>query len=208
MDLYWLFKKLLNVSYIHVENSGDYQTERYGDTLFIYLESSNGNEDWKNNLDFPIKFKRRKGDIHFRCHRGFLRVWESIKIYLKDKIMDTGVNKIVVAGFSHGAGLAVFCYEYIWYHRPDLRDSLEGYGFGGPRVLWGNNARKIAHRWENFMLIRNIDDLITHLPPRFFGYFHVGSLLKIGEKGKYNKIDAHRPENYLIELEAYTKCNL
>lgn len=205
MDLYWLFKKLVSVSYIHVENSGDYAIERYGDTLFIYLESSNGNEDWKNNLDFPVKFKLRENDISFRCHRGFLRVWESIKPYLKKEIMDTGLNKIVVSGFSHGAGLAVLCYEYIWYHRPDLRESLEGYGFGGPRVLWGRNARKIAHRWQNFLLIRNIDDLITHLPPAFFGYFHVGSLIKIGEKGKYTKIDAHRPESYLIELKYKSK---
>ena len=39
MDLYWLFKRLLNVSYIHVENSGDYQTERYGDTLLFILKA-------------------------------------------------------------------------------------------------------------------------------------------------------------------------
>ena len=201
MDLYWLFKRLLSVSYIHVENSGDYKTERFGNTLYIYLESSDGNEDWKNNLDFPVKFKKREGDIHFRCHRGFLRVWESIKPYLKNEIMDTGVDKIVVAGFSHGAGLAVLCYEYIWYHRADLRDSLEGYGFGGPRVLWGKNAKKIAHMWQDFTLIRNIDDLITHLPPRVLGYFHIGKLMEIGEKGKYNRIDAHRPQSYLIELE-------
>ena len=201
MDLYWLFQKTLNICYTHVENSGDYATMRYGNTLFIFLESSNGKEDWKNNLDFPIKFKKRKGDISFRCHRGFLRVWESIKPYLQSEIMDTSVDKIVISGFSHGAGIAVFCYEYAWYHRADLRDSLEGYGFGGPRVLWGKNARRITHRWRNFMLIRNIDDLITHLPPKFLGYFHAGKLFEIGKKGKYNKIDAHRPENYLIELK-------
>lgn len=203
MDLYWLFNTTLNISYTHVENSGDYATERVGNTLYIFLESSNGNEDWKNNLDFPIKFSKRANDISFRCHRGFLRVWESIKPYLEKKIMDTSVDKIVVCGFSHGAGLAVLCYEYIWYNRSDLRGSIEGYGFGGPRVLWGKNARKIARRWDNFTLIRNIDDLITHLPPAFLGYFHAGKLLKIGEKGKYNKINAHRPESYLKELENY-----
>ena len=201
MDLFWLFKKLLSISYTHVENSGDFATERYGNTLFIYLEGSNGNEDWKNNLDFPVKFNRRKNDIPFRCHRGFLKVWESIKPYLTEKIMDKSINKIVVAGFSHGSALAVLCYEYIWYYRPDLRYSLEGYGFGGPRVLWGKNARKIAHRWDNFSLIKNIDDLITHLPPALLGYFHIGTIYKIGKKGKYTKIDAHRPENYLKELK-------
>lgn len=205
MNLYWLFNKLLDVSYTHVENSGDYAFERHGNTLFIFLESSHGNEDWKNNLDFPVKFNRRTGDIPFRCHRGFLKVWESIKPYLEKEIMNTDVSKIVVSGFSHGAGVAVLCYEYVWYNRADLRDKIEGYGFGGPRVLWGKNARKIAHRWDNFTLIRNIDDLITHLPPALFGYFHIGKLLEIGERGKYTRIDAHRPESYLKELIVYEK---
>lgn len=200
MNLHWLFDKLLNANYVHVENSGDYATERIGSTLYIYLESSDGSEDWKNNFDFPIKFNKRENDIPFRCHRGFLKVWESIKPHLKDAIMDTGVDKIIVAGFSHGAALSVLCYEYVWYLREDIRDKIEGYAFGCPRVLWGINAKKIAHRWDNFTVIRNIDDLITHLPPFSFGYFHVGKLIEIGEKGKYNKIDAHRPENYLVEL--------
>lgn len=200
MNLYNLFQMTLNVGYTHVENSGDYAIMHDGEILYIFLECSHGNEDWKNNLDFPVKFKLRDDDIHFRCHRGFLRVWKSIKNHIKNDIMDTGVKKIIISGYSHGAGIAVLCYEYVYHHRPDLRGNIEGYGFGCPRVLWGRNARKIAHRWQNFMLIRNIDDLITHLPPKFFGYFHVGKLFKIGEKGKYNKIDAHRPENYLEEL--------
>ena len=205
MNLHWLFDKLLNANYVHVENSGDYATERFGSTLYIFLESSDGCEDWKNNFDFPIKFNRQDGDIPFRCHRGFLRVWESIKSHLKDAIMDTEVDKIIVAGFSHGAALSVLCYEYVWYLREDIRDKIEGYAFGCPRVLWGVNAKKIAHRWDNFTVIRNIDDLISHLPPFLFGYFHVGRLLEIGEEGKYSKIDAHRPENYLTELSLYNK---
>jgi hypothetical protein len=68
-------------------------------------------------------------------------------------------------------------------------------------VLWGRNAKKIAHRWADFYVIRNYNDLITHLPPAVFGYFHVGKRVDIGDKGKYNMIDAHRPENYLIELK-------
>ncbi len=201
MNLYCLFEKTLNANYTHVENSGDYATIRDGEALYIFLECSHGNEDWKNNLDFPIKFQFRDDDIHFRCHRGFLRVWESIRNHIKSDIMDTGVKKIVISGYSHGAGIAVLCHEYAYHHRPDLRGSIEGYGFGCPRVLWGRNARKIAHRWADFYVIRNYNDLITHLPPAVFGYFHVGKRVDIGVKGKYNMIDAHRPENYLIELK-------
>jgi hypothetical protein len=56
-------------------------------------------------------------------------------------------------------------------------------------------------RWERFTVIRNIDDIVTHLPPRALGYTHVGHVLEIGEKGTYSRVDAHRPENILAELK-------
>jgi hypothetical protein len=69
-------------------------------------------------------------------------------------------------------------------------------------VLWGKRTEDILSRWKRFTVVRNVDDLITHLPPRVLGYFHVGSLLEIGEKGKYSRIDAHRRESILAELRS------
>ena len=65
----------------------------------------------------------------------------------------------------------------------------------------GFGRKKIKERWDNFTVIRNIDDIVTHVPPLLFGYYHVGNLLKIGESGKYTSIDAHRPDSYLNELK-------
>ena len=87
----------------------------------------------------------------------------------------------------------------------DLRDNLYSYGFGCPRVLWGSKTKEIINRWEKFTVVRNIDDIVTHLPPKILGYFHVGNLLEIGKKGKYSKVDAHKSENILIELKEYQK---
>ena len=50
-------------------------------------------------------------------------------------------------------------------------------------------------------MIRNIDDSVTHLPPRILGYRHVGNVVEIGQAGKYAGFDAHRAENYMIELK-------
>jgi hypothetical protein len=200
MSLYNLFQMTLNVGYTHVENSGDYAIMHDGEILYIFLECSHGNEDWKNNLDFPVKFKLRDDDIHFRCHRGFLRVWKSMEPYLTRLILDPSVRRIVTVGYSHGAALAVLCHEYVYFHRPDLRTSMEGYGFGCPRVIWGLRSRALTERWCRFTVIRNLDDLVTHLPPALFGYFHVGTRLEIGERGRYSPIDAHRPESILAEL--------
>ncbi len=206
MNLYDLFKRCIEIPYTSVDNSGDYATERIGNTLYIYLEKSNGREDWKNNLDFPAKpYKDMEGKIWF-AHSGFLKVWKSIEPHIEALALDPTVKSIVTVGYSHGGGLAVLCHEYIWYNRPDLRNSIYGYGFGSPRVIWGLKKREHGIRWENFTVVRNIDDVVTHAPPALFGYFHVGRIFEIGKRGKYSGLDAHRPESYLDELKSLTEA--
>lgn len=200
MKLSTLFDRCLSAPYIHVGEGADYYTERIGSTLYIYLESSNGEEDWKNNLDFPTRAYCRGKECPFRAHRGFLRVWEALIPVLAPLIADESVRKVVTVGFSHGAALAVLCHEYVWYRRADLRASQEGYGFGCPRVLWGACP---VERWERFTVIRNLDDLVTHLPPAILGFRHVGKMIEIGTRGRYSRTDAHRPENIAAELRRY-----
>ena len=203
MKLSTLFENCLRADYIHTGEGADYAIERRGGTLYVYLEASDGEEDWKNNLDFPARCHPRDGECAWCAHRGFLRVWKSIEGVLAPVLLDPTVKKIVTVGFSHGAALAVLCHEYVWYHRPDLRERIEGYGFGCPRVLWGRLSSDLRARWARFLIIRNIDDLVTHLPPAILGYAHVGHLIEIGARGKYSRIDAHRPENILTELRAW-----
>lgn len=202
MRLDLLFKRCLEKAYIHTENGGDYACERRENVLYIYLQCSEGGEDWKNNLDFPATPYRRMGRTVWRAHRGFLRVWKSVEPHLAPKILDSTLESIVTVGYSHGAALAVFCHEYAWFHRPDLRARLYGFGFGCPRVLWGLVSGEVLLRWEGFLVVRNLDDLVTHLPPAWLGYRHAGRLLEIGEKGKYSPVNAHRPKSIYTELYA------
>ena len=201
MRLSQLFERCLGADYVTLENSADVALEWTGDTLYIYLESSNGGEDWRNNLDFPTVPYRHTDGTAWRAHRGFVRVWKTVEDYLAPYVADPTLESITTVGFSHGGALAVLCHEYIWYHRPELRERIEGYGFGAPRVVWGVYGQNFLSRWERFTLVRNIDDIVTHLPPRALGYTHVGKLLEIGEKGRYSRVDAHRPENILAELK-------
>lgn len=211
MKLSTLFYNLTHISYQHAKNGLDYATRRMGDTLYIYFQHSRGKLDWKNNLDFPAKpYKSMKcggspfSSIWF-AHRGFLSVWKSAEEQLKSYILDTGIRKIVISGYSHGAAIAVLCHEYVWYNRPDLRGSLEGYGFGCPRVIWGIKTKCHRERWARFYVIKNIDDIVTHVPPFIFGFFHIGNMVKIGKCGQYSKIRAHFPDKYIEEL---TKLDL
>ncbi len=200
MKLSTLFEKCISIEYTQVENSADYALERTGGDLYIFFEASNGSEDWKNNLEFPSRPYKRMEESTWYAHRGFSRVWKSIEGYISKDIADKKVKHITITGFSHGAAIAVLCHEYVWFNRPDLRDSIDGYGFGCPRVIWGFPSNEVLERWKRFTVIRNLDDIVTHLPPALFGFSHVGDLIEIGERGRYSMIDAHRPESILAEL--------
>lgn len=201
--LYELLWECISIPYSQVGVSASYAVRKDGNTLYIFFESSNGKEDWKANLNFPAKPYKRMGRTVWFAHSGFLETWKEVEPFLGDVITDKSIKEIIIVGYSHGAALAMLCHEYVWYNRPELRASLHGYGFGAPRVFWGIKTLKLAERWKNYTVIRNIDDIVTHLPPTALGYSHVGKLLEIGKSGKYSPTDAHRSANILAELRAY-----
>lgn len=205
MTLSQLFSVCLHIPYRRVGLSADYAVRREGDTLYIFFQDSEGKHDWKINLDFPAKPYRPMDKPKWFAHRGFARTWKEIEPFLAEDIADESVRAIVIAGYSHGGALAMLCHEYAWYHRPDLRERLSGYGFGAPRVFWGRRTAALKKRWERFTIVRNFDDVVTHLPPAVWGYAHMGTLLKIGKKGNYSAVEAHFAENILTELKAYEK---
>ena len=207
MDLLKLYNNCLSAKYKTVENSGDYAIKQIGNDLYLYFEWSDGEEDWKNNFDFPAKPYKDMG-VTWHCHRGFLKVWKSIEPYVKESIMKENVKRIIVVGYSHGGAIATLCHEYVWFNRPDLRDNIFGYGFGAPRVFWGCMSEELKERWKNFHIIRNLNDAVTYLPPSIFGFKHVNKVEKIGTKDEFavrtkmlKCLDAHRSENYIYSLE-------
>lgn len=211
MDLLNLYKKCLSANYKTVENSADYAVRQIGTRLYLFFEWSDSATDWKNNFNFPAKPYKDMGKLWF-CHRGFLKVWKSIEPYVKDAIMRPTVKSVTIVGYSHGGAIAALCHEYVWFNRPDLRDKLEGYGFGAPRVFWGWYMNKeLKKRWANFHTIRNINDIVTHMPPVIFGFRHVNDVIKVGEKGKLAtkpfkipSVNAHIADNYIYSLEEKT----
>ena len=210
-DLKALFNKCLNANYKHVENGGDYALKREGDLLYILFECSNGKLDWKNNFDFPIKPYKDMG-IKWYCHRGFLRVWKSIKPYLENVVKDPTIKKIIIIGYSHGAAIASLCHEYVWFNRPDLReDGLEGFGFGCPKVYFGFMNKHLKERWKHFHPIKNCSDIVTMAPPIIFGFIHVNKVYKLKNKvlknrhGNIKYEESHYPDNYLYSLSLETE---
>lgn len=195
MTLKELFNRVLKVKHIQLdEETASYFVEREGTTLRILFEESNGKTDWHNNLDFPAKPYRDMTDKWF-AHRGFLRVWKVVEPELENLIADTSVSRIDIAGYSHGGAIALLCYEYCKYHRPDIK--VTGFGFGAPRVVWGPVPKKVRQRLEGFVVIRKGGDLVTHLPPALFGFRHTGYICRMKKTGKIVRpIKDHYPEGY------------
>ncbi len=205
MTLSTLFENCLNARYISTENGGDYAIEKQNGMVYIYLESSDGVEDWKNNFSFSVEEYKREGESVIYAHRGFLRVFLSILPHIEKEIKSEKNTRFTVVGFSHGGALAVLLHEHILFRRPELSGRVHTYAFGAPRVFRGGMSKMQKERFLDLTRIKNIDDFITHLPPQLFGFFHVGKLLTVGMRGKYSKIDAHRPENILRELQLWEK---
>lgn len=218
MDYKALFKDVIYSDYTQLqEEGGSFKYIKHGSKLKILFECSNGDVDWKNNFDFmPVSrhggifswirtlfklfktgfylpkrpYKNMDKNKRWKCHRGFLRVWKAIEPNLKDVIADMDVKEIEIAGYSHGAAIALLCYEYCKFNRPDISDNINGVGFGCPRVVWGHLNNDVKKRFEGFIVIRNGRDLVTHVPPVIFGFRHIGRLIKIGERWKFkNAID-------------------
>ncbi len=206
MQLYKLFYECLEIEYKELPNSANYALRRTGDHLKIFFQHSRGATDWKNNLDFPVRPYGQMGET-WLAHRGFVGVWEVLKKTIAPVITDKQIKRITVVGYSHGAAMALLCHEYIKFYRSDIEENILSYGFGCPRVLWGFVSKKVMSRFEGFTVIRNLDDVVTHLPPAVLGYRHVGKMIEIGERGKYTSIEAHFAEKILKELEIYERKN-
>lgn len=194
-----LFDACLAADYTGSEGGVDMALRRAGRHLYVFFEHSNGSRDWKSNLDFPAR-AHTGACGEFYAHRGFLAAFATAQKRLAPAVSDKSITRITLVGYSHGAALALLATEYAFCTRPDLQEEIEGYGYGCPRVVWGRAGKESERAFARFTVIRNIDDIVTHLPPAVFGYRHVGKMLEIGARGRYTRTDAHRKESIRAEL--------
>ena len=198
-----LFDRCLAAKYIHTAEGGDYAIEVEDGIIYLLFQWSAGAVDWKNNFDFPARPYKRMNDVWY-CHRGFLRVWKAMRDEIEAKVAEIIDAEPLIYGFkcvgySHGAALALFATEDMAYHY-GVTYWVNGYGFGCPRVVWGIIPKAVNHRLARFTAVRNIPDIVTHVPPALFGFHHT-NILKIGERGKYTAVGAHYPQAYQEELQ-------
>lgn len=198
------FYDCLHVHYTHTNEGVDYCIKVVGNTIKIFFECSDGKEDWLSNFNFPsVSYKR--GTCKWRCHRGFLRKWKTVREAIESEvgalIALNDAKLIEVIGYSHGAALALLCHEDMQYHYGGWV-AVRGYGFGCPRVIWGKIPDEVRARLLFFTDIQNGRDIVTHVPPKLFGFTDAfGFRVKLDTEHKYGPFEAHYPDKYLDELE-------
>ncbi|MBQ9162030.1 MAG: hypothetical protein IJX74_02005 [Clostridia bacterium] len=210
MQYYGYLKRLLlkcidaKGKYIRGAEGCDYYITSEEGAVYLLFEHSNGREDWKNNLDFPIRPYKNMDEVWY-CHKGFLKPWKAnrddIEAHVSDELRRRAdVKNIICVGYSHGAALAVFATEDMEYLYGG-KYAVSGYGFGAPRVVWGRPPDGVSRRLQGYTVIRNIPDLVTHLPPKLLGFCDVGNMTELGKRGTYNCIEAHKYPSYIAELD-------
>lgn len=171
-----LSKLFSNCAYgIPYEQAGDsvnYAFVEDRDILYIYFQGSNSITDWVRNFLFT-----KKVFDEFKVHRGFLDAYMEVRNILLDKAYEKKYSAIIVVGYSHGGALCQLALEDLVYHFPDMQDSIYGYAFESPRCI--KAKKKYRSRWKNLTVIRDGNDLVTHCPPKIFGYNDLGTMLHI-----------------------------
>lgn len=145
--------------------------------------------DWLFNFLFiPI----------FGIHGGFLFQFLRLRKSMKTLIKSLNISKIIIVGYSQGAGVGLIASLYLAINRYDVK----GYGYAGPRVfgwIWWIISKIISLNWTR---IQYGGDVVTKLPPFIFGFVHLGNKIHMNKKF-WPKFKDHFPsayENALKEL--------
>ena len=145
------------------------------------------------------------------AHRGFLRKFLSVRSELSDLLDGVRGDRLVFAGHSAGGAVATLAfYDHLAAaRRRGFRQFavVELVTFGSPRVLNRHAADEVTALVDADPSLRvhrvvNGRDIVPAVPARFFGYRHVGTELRIGNRPVWKLVSGrdHFP-GYRLELE-------
>jgi hypothetical protein len=173
-----------NISFhTNVETDTQWALIKIGDENILAFPYTVTKLDWLQNLDFlkiPYKGMKQK----WFAHRGFLNKYKSVRDEIIIAI--TGLDNLVITGFSQGGALATIALEDIKYN--NIVSCVYAHTFGAPKAVGWFAPKK---RWAYLARYTINGDPVPMLPPFIFGYKHVGNTIKLGKKRIIPKIKYH-----------------
>lgn len=150
----------------------------------IILVAFRGTELKTEDILTDLNFDLVKGPLDGEVHEGFLDalavVWKKVEMTIA-KFRKNQAKSLWFTGHSLGAGLATLAVGRL----VDQGQPVDGlYTFGQPRTGDKAFARDFNFEFKPYAFrFVNNNDIVTRVPPRSFGYRHIGTLRYFDEKG-------------------------
>lgn len=170
------------------------------------------NMDWFTNLFFIPSKALKNGNpmrtyedslINFYTHTGFTvsfkAIEEDLKKRLEEFITNNEVENIYCYGWSLGGALVQLIHESLVYRyniKEDRNIQILSFASGSPRVFYyafkynpfkALDWFRLSLRFKKCFLLKDVNDIITRVPPVIFGARHVIQEVRLG--GKFNIIE-------------------
>jgi len=176
--------------YFDIQNVEGF-TGMFEGKFLIYFRGTDSILDWVRNLTFNlISFKvtpyKEKGvNRKIKVHNGFYKSYRTVRDFLHKKVMESDAKEILVHGMSKGAALTTLCALDIQYNFPEKEVGI--FPTASPRVGNKHFVESFNRRLPDCPSVEYASDIITLLPPRIFGYQHVGVRYHVGPERKWWK---------------------
>ena len=185
-----LFEEIKRTQYIKTGDSVDYAVKVYDDEKRIRLlfQESDGNADWRNNLDFPIKpYKNQENTLWFA--KGWALAYKSANEEIMYKVINA-INyhpdyDVEVCGWSYGGAIALLAVEDLHY-RTGIKSIVTT--FGGPKPLFGKKTKDyVLSCCKEVNQYCHKNDIVPTLPP-FIGY-EMAKKVSVGKWKPFGKLN-------------------
>ncbi len=154
------------------------------DQVYLLIMGSNEWKDWFYNFwFFAKKVKPYNVTSNIRVHIGFYKSYLYIRDLVHLYIKSNNVKSLIVMGQSHGAAVTVLASLDIKYNFEDI--DIAAVLTGCPRAGNDEFAKSYEKRIDHVYRFKYGCDLITKLPPKFFGFADVGPEMHVGPKDTF-----------------------
>lgn len=151
----------------------------------VYVAFSGINLRQWDDIKITLRFWKTEF-LNTKVHNGFSRSMDRISDNIIKDLREARGKKVVYTGHSLGGAMATLM---SMLHKPD-----EAYVFGSPPVSSGAVYMSYFRNIDFYNIVHRLD-YIQWLPPKLFGYFHVGK--RVVYSGPERLMDSHDLIEYI-----------
>ncbi len=152
-----------------------------GKLLFMF-RGTDGLIDWIFNFLFWMKkvtpYKDKINNKKIKVHYGFFKSYLSVRDFIHEKVKESNLTDIVFHGHSKGAALTALAALDIYINFP--QKNIGAFVIGMPKLGNSHFKESFEKRIVDFIRIDYGSDLVSQIPPVFFGYVHLNNFFHIG----------------------------